>query len=250
MIRYIIHLFFIFAFSVSSSGQAPGYMGKRFMASFDLMSSIVVRGPTAQNKGASPHYLFQNGTTTTEASFALNLNYRINASYIFANNFAVGLNTSFAKTGLCLKYAHQGSATTNAYDHFYTLNYNTIGIDITRSSYLAPIGLYGKLGFGLVTGKGVESNLNVLTDPSFNPASIYTSIKPFPYIQLGLGWKNVLFDRIILDFGFDAAFATIKKVYRNFSSNEFQEHYYLASRARIARHLMINVKVGLGFLIF
>lgn len=242
-IKAILITVLVVSNSLDSSAQISGYMGKRF----SLMSNIYLfptwGGPTANNRGLETYG--QNG-----GGFAFDTKYGAQLNYVVGRRSELFLDMLYSQTGLVSSQV------------FYNLNEANInfGVKIYRKHGLAPLGFnYGfGLGYHLVISKiidhpftGSSSHLLPVVNKSFSVFSVSAQI----------GWNHIIKDRVIVRVGARIGVVVPPVLYESIlpeyeadgsptSYFESQSKFNTGTYLRLAKKNLLNLELGLGYLIF
>lgn len=214
MKQITILLAFIFLWTSQIQSQIPGYQGKRFFAELGGSFFFNMGFPTALNKGpASFPFGAHTGHFTIKDRYSLSLHYVLSRKATFKlayNHQAGGLLTQTTTQSLHSSGIDQHDLFYQLYMHDVNLGFNLYG---SRNSNIAPLGFYWDLGLRLVFIDGVVADQRVeYADNRVDNRPYTDQLNPIPdeplFFMLGIaagwGYRTVIADRLILNFGIDA----------------------------------------------
>jgi hypothetical protein len=205
-------------------GQAPGYMGKRFLAGYGIALSPAITG--SDHNGNS--IFSRNGSNATKHRAAFNFHQEGFAEYVLSNRLSLGLSARFCKTtydNMRETYALVPITYHAGYNSVQRVDRDLQGLYSIKALSLT---LYGKLYFrrALAPWGGY-----IMFGPtlkrytcSYNPDDMYMEYeadndryKTKRYsdfgpqnqsynrfdISFGFGKSRIFYNRIVLDYGFN-----------------------------------------------
>lgn len=233
----------------SSGAQSPGYLGKKFSFSYGLYLN---------NTLSNPNFMGSDGIG------AINLRNVFTLDYVLARKFSLGVSfhyfpTMFSYKGYCNYEVISGNQINSK--HFNGSNtlkskMNVYGIGINPkfflSDHIAPLGSYLKPELLLLLYT-VNSNIEDIGDEKDIPDfKNYSPYKAFA-ISLEFGKNYILFNRLMLDFGFQAGLVFNGSMRPGFAdSYEYNEknYYNFTPKKRLIGNYLFNARLGIGFLVF
>ena len=234
--RFIFALVSIVVLSGGLLAQTPGYMGKRLVAGYGFYFSPALFG----SNGQGSTFFGRGQGNGSDGELAFNVLHEAYVEYALAKRFALGFSAKFYKTSYdnhklaSVNVPYQGT-NINYYgypDGLYYIkgqNYALYGKLFNRN-YIAPWGRY--MMFGV--------NIQRFTC-TYNPAEMqlrYTSYSYDNYppvsdfgppeqtftrfdVLFGFGRTRVIFNRIMLDYGFNVnMFALANTLFDNVSADD------------------------------
>lgn len=207
------------AFIHSAVAQAPGYMGKRFVAGYGFSTSPAIFG--SNGKGNS--IFGRSGGNANDGTFAFNIHHEGFVEYALSKKMMLGFSARFYKTSYDNKRSAIGQIYYPGYSYSQYVSESPEGLYYINGLNLT---LYGKLYFGkyiapwgryMLFGPTIR-RYTCSYDPSEMriPVNIYTTPKQYfsdfgPEkqtftrfdISFGLGRTRVLYNRLTLDYGFN-----------------------------------------------
>lgn len=268
MKKIFLTLFCIAIFTIQSMAQVPGYQGKKFFAEVGLSVFPNFFSTTAQNKGHNSFPFGENtGHFTMKDRYSLSLHYVIGrlSTFKLAYHYQVaGVNAETTTPSLT------NIGLTDYHNLFYQVHYHDVNLGFNlygkrRNSNLAPLGFYWDLGLRLVfaTGDLRDQRVEYANNRADNRpvAADLHPITEDPFVFLfgitGMwGYRTVLFDRLVLNFGIEATFFPqypISIVGFPLSRNNPAETLtsYQKGVIRTAQdRYMLSIHIGIGALIF
>lgn len=223
--NYLKSIIILFVITVNTLlSQSSGYMGKRLTIGYGFHFSPAVFGSNGQGNSILGR---DNGNSST-GEFALNTLHEGHLEYALSKRFSLGFSTKYYKTTYDnTRYVSANRYETNYYGYservsyyggpegLYTikgLNYSLYG-KLFNQKYIAPWGRYMMFGVNVKTYTCIyDPNEMRLKYDSYN----YYNYKDFTDfgdreqkfvkfdLVFGFGRTRVLFNRIILDYGFNA----------------------------------------------
>lgn len=263
----LILLFFVS--SLSSLGQIPGYMGKRFSIGYSNYFFLSALSPTANSSSSG-------------AELGINTTNCINLEYTIRNRTNFCLSFQNSKTGIDpgdMYVESYNGYNYNSYTATYSVkpykpmqitSYNiALGFKFFNSGSLAPIGKYKKLEI-LMLLNHLEYNRNgfLLNNYTSSGASTYGILGTGDYnfntvsVAYTLGRSRVFFDRLVLDGGIRFGFVPAGVFAVMYESDEYAASSLYSTTAgtrrgfrnetytRLFAFQAINFHVGLSFLAF
>jgi hypothetical protein len=248
----------------SANGQTPGYMGKHLTIGYSNNFFPALIGPTAKSQDVG-----------------INATHSFNLEYTIKNRTNLCVSYQRLKTGvdfnyeLSEEYVDQYGSYENALYRYrpksrlpsqLISNNICLGLKFFNSGALAPVGKYRKFELVLLFPKlTYESNAFVAETYSYNYDTTYTlkknigtgeySFKSFA-LTYTFGRQRVLFDRIVLDYGFQLGVHPIGMLSYINSDLEFTTSSNVGSYSRaltnqrLLRYESFNFHIGLGLLAF
>ncbi|MCX6297054.1 MAG: hypothetical protein NTX97_13535 [Bacteroidetes bacterium] len=263
--RYFTFLFFI---TVYSNAQIAGYMGKRFSIGYSNYFMVSAIGPTAN--AISP-----SGNRGVNTTHCLNLEYTIKNR----TNFCLSLqnsNTGVDPGDLGVQKINSFDNSYAYYDYRYApkpykpMNVNSynvgLGFKFFQSGSLAPIGKYKKLELLLMFNHFTYQN-TAFTYYDFNSSTNASGVigtgdyhfKTFA-LTYTIGRSRVLFDRIVIDYGFRFGFvpagvwavltADGATLIETPNSTVTEQRFKYDVNTRLFKYQLVNFHIGLSFLAF
>ena len=255
--KKIIKLVFLLTIIINSNitAQVSGYMGKRFLISWNTYSSPNFYALYSENG------YYDVAKKTTKPSF-LQLNNRIEASYIISRHIGLGLNVGLINTRSYFIEQRLDSSESN-YSGDYQVNYfqnsnkvsgYSIGFTYKYyySNWIAPLGKY----FQIDIFRSYFKITDFYNKPNFSKVkNLNLNLKSLG-INFTFGKSRVYFDRIIISTGLQLGVSD-GLLYTNSSMQTIydydNEDIYLLrknSRAWYAWSTLFNFHLGIGFLAF
>lgn len=266
---YIISLVFI---SSALNAQVPGYQGKTLFFEAGISTMITFQGPTANNRGLKRPKQYPYGKKAQSSNFAFSTRFRAGLYWTFSRKNNLRLNYDYAQTGLVvydLSSPSKGSSETqDEHDIFYRLHMHSIdlGMDIYIGRVsLAPLGMYltPSLKFLFSKGQpidqyvhyaneGLNSIMNGEPNVNFlNPIEIKTSKLD---VALGIQWgyRNILFDRLTLNFAIEHYLfpGLVGIIFGNSNWDRDTRNYNTQRILRLQLHHLMNIHIGVGVLLY
>ena len=262
--RFIILILF-FSMALLTFGQAPGYMGKNFIVSYDIYAFPAFTNPNANG---------QSGIT------AFNFRHAISVDYVTSLNKSFGLSFHHTKTQFEFERTFYYSYTDNSssYPYLeYLVDYDYTQGDISSlafglhtnlyfNQFIAPLGTYFKPELLLVNFKATfdpeEANKNLAENIGSNYTTYPTLATKNSYTTVALGatvgTHYILFDHFIFNIGFQFGWLVGGKKLSDLGDmdtspgNIVSEDNYIpvSGKARLNGQYLFNITTGIGFLIF
>ncbi|MES2733883.1 MAG: hypothetical protein V4714_19200 [Bacteroidota bacterium] len=197
----------------------PGYQGKKL----SIQGSMYFM-PALVNANYSKKSGLLTFNTASEASL----------DYVVGKRNSLGMSYRHARTSNLLGEGKEGVSPDKVFTNSVGIYYRLYRRDFGN---IAPLGRYLQMGAGMMFNKVIEESG---TTTSFNMYSI----------RVGLGKNRVLFDRLLVSYGWEFAYS-----FTGFNAEGvLGATYYYKDEApsmaqyRLLRHSMLNLKVGIGFL--
>lgn len=262
MRKVVLILIFVFVGLILYS-QVSGYQGKRLSIEYNNLFFSALKSPNANG-------YFHPDEGFTDRIFSFNTRNKISADFVLNRRTSVGggiefFNTRFVSTDLigCTQGNDEtyvdwdypiGSISASCYNLHYTF--------FSQNS-IAPLGSYTQLEFGIINYKIFYDEDDLLEelqddyDSGINSITDYKNISPYSAMYLGfsLGKKRVYFNRLIVNTGVQFCYVPSSKPFDFLSDiieSSFSERTYLKEMAkrRIGSHMLFNINIGVGVLIF
>ncbi|MDX2000999.1 MAG: hypothetical protein SFW35_01075 [Chitinophagales bacterium] len=222
-------LFLLLCISISSYGQVPGFMGKKFYIKydFDIQPNILTIG----NKGSS----------------IFDIDHNAGVEYTISKSIVLGLSYGYGK----YKTLYSGY-----YREFDGFRYNDIDYDevgyatvhtvrfdskffLSGLGHIAPRGLYFLTGLSFNSIRpSLADNLNELKLPDVDFSRYYDVA-----IHVGLGRQFIVGNRIVLNYAVDCAIPSFRGVGADDSVEE--RGIQALTNANYGQ-----IRLGIGFLAF
>jgi hypothetical protein len=246
MKKYIIALFLVLSclHTYAQKAVTPGYQGKRF--SFDLTANFF----PALDGFTTNHRTFSIDSEEAGASLgAFNTRYEASLSYAIRRRMTLTAEYGIGKTGFEENWLDVSSGSSSY--GFYVADFKTVGIALLmhgkRSWGLAPIGPYWGVR---VMRTNVSSTLTEVQASGGDAwiklpkSSGATGPKEHFYnVGLTFGARRILFDKLVLNLGFNTHLAGLFEDYLYLSDLEETYMSY-----RVKRTYWFNAHAGIGYL--
>lgn len=244
---------------------------KRLLLQGDFACFPAFQGPTANNRGGSATQLFND----QEESFVLNTRFGGQLSYSFNPHLSTYISYGYFNSAITLAYTSNNLIFTDSINYhnvFYDLHASVLatGVDYfvgkKRQSTLSH-GTYLKFGLAIVFGKAKDIDHMISYPEPFkgydNQLIYELTSEPelklkFTHLALHLAVQQrfVLYKRLTLNVGIESYLlpawfiADTKNINNPISDEEIQVYYQTKIVNRLQRHLLFNLNLGLGVLIF
>jgi hypothetical protein len=231
----------------------PGYQGKRF--SIEITANYF----PAINNLTAKHRAFRLLSDAEETSYgAFNARYEAALSYAIRRRLTLTADYGIGKTGFENSAVVFSDGTSG--NGFYVADFKTLGVGLLmhgqRRWGLAPIGPYWGVKVMRTSAKGT---LKEVSDPVTGYSWVKLSELADGDISIGgdedlkdsffnlgvtFGTKRVLFDKLVLNLGFNVNFVGMTGLIADYYGYE-QNEVMIAS---IQKSYIVNVHVGAGYL--
>jgi hypothetical protein len=247
--------------------QVPGYLGKRLFVKANVSTMLALSNPSATNS-----YLLggQNSSIAKSGTLGFNNVYNVDMGYVLSRRKAVVGNLGYLKTGVYSKaftpslspVRTQGN---DEHDLFYNITGLTVGVGIQNfrlsKGAIAPFGNYNSwsLNYYLYSGDILDKRTRYADDIGRH-AKLGVDPKMFDLV-LGFEWGHnaILFDKVVLSFGYKINLSYQWLSYKLKSDNEFsailasigyegnnQETFEKRVSERMFYHHLFALKLGVG----
>lgn len=248
MNRFIVVFVLLLYSQVWSLAQVPGYLGKKVAIGYTLNSGM----PFART--------FMEGSYAPDVNYSGNSNliflpirHNLNLEWVLTEKISVEGGVGFYKAGMFssesepnyieMEYAGLSRnasrwSSPSKYDYVRTSNqYYKFGFNFFSGNYLAPHGTYWNLSYMRNTGI-IQYVLNdVSTDFAIITSNGFAVTK---------GFRNILFNSIIFDYGFGFGYMFGKK---QESGNLMAEQTLIGNQTSMLNAgILLNVHVGIKYL--
>ncbi len=241
----------VFLLTTSAQSQNSGYLGKHFSLNYNLYTSQAITGPSEHGgKGwlsfNTNHHFFLDAAVARSLSIGLSFAY-VHTNFSYENTLSDYYLLADGHGGFSLQHVSLRSNSVG--------NMDVYGIGIYQRIFfkgsIAPLGTYIKPELMIQLIKPSAGNPVYLfapaeyTGPEFvDPGTVVNYA-----LMIDFGQNRLLFNRMFIDYGFRIGLSP-----RHFASKNtvYGETNYLerASLERMGRHLLFNVKLGIGVLLF
>lgn len=232
--------------SASVFGQAPGYMGRKFLITGDV---------SFFNALFNPNHNMNQGLNT----FSFNVRSTTDLDYVIARNGTIGLTFDVFTTGMQYKWQDQNYSDLlvpnidSRFDHArlfgygYGINYKVF--QNPNKGGIAPVGNYAKFDLMLldVRVRPVDDN----TDQAHSFSQRFFT----PSMSITFGRQRILWDFLVLrsaiqigfvPLGFTPYFQGLDNgIERGTQQQDLRAH----AEARLMTYYLLNVNFGVGFLL-
>lgn len=244
--------------------QVPGFMGKRFMVWADInptpalfvqnVNNSVVGAREVSSTGGQSLAIVGSGTQTDKSNWlAMNVRPQINAEYLFARRYSVGVSYSRIAVGTIHGYLDgppSDQPDTYAKDKYLrdldVLKGTATGIHLKMyfGGLIAPMGSYQTLALYL-TKTNTYDNKKAAAKQFRNDFS-------YPVLTYSLGRQSMIAKNLLLKTGveFGWAFVPVNFIFEDSDDWTVQDYSgYNAHRSLFGAYLF-NINVGLGYVLF
>lgn len=253
-----------------ANAQAPGYLGKHFLINYEFYTMPALSNPNINGK---------SGITS------LNTRHAVSVDWVTGLRQSVGLSFHYTKSQFKfdknlqynLKYldysgeAHETMETMNYGDTKGDLTAYAIGLhtNLYFNQYIAPLGTYFKPEILLVImnvsydSSQANQNLRANTLNQYgNPSGpVLSNDSPYLTAAIGatIGTHYIFFNRVVFDIGFQFGIMYAENLIGHLMKDgpelvqgKINEKNFLkvAAQNRLTGQYFLNVKAGLGILIF
>lgn len=219
----ILFLFFFSVFTFLTQAQVPGFLGKRA----SVYAGIYLSPTLAQSEGPLPE-LF-NKKYAVGVDYIVGLKSNLSFSYHYHT-------TPVTDLGFDNAFANHENFRYGLNSHIFSLSFQKY---VKKSDYVAPVGTY--FSFGLMTAfftlKDSEENIF--------PKGTKMARGQVSGVTFGIGKKRVLFRRIIIDAGVEAALMLISP---KVDGNTINSDFITASKERVFWSNFLNLKLTAGYI--
>lgn len=246
----------VFSNCCLNAQDAPGYLGKRFTVAY-YASMFPNFKYESYNKDFDEQHLF-----------ALNLRNNFEAEYVLTRNMSVGADYRFLKTGTMIDIWNYSESDPDYYpslDGYLNIKSSMAGVHVTfykwQRGFIAPLGGYSKLGLNYMVSNGVAGTTDVSPSSSKYVRYAYEPVKSIVFTA-GFGYQNIIFNYMTFNFGVDIGINSKgwgPLIQNGFEPGNINDQYDTeegiqdgidAMNARLASMLLLNINVGLGFIVF
>jgi len=231
-----IAVFLVAVSSTKSSGQVPGYLGKRFLFSYDAK--------------VSPN-LYKFIDNPQHGNPIINYMHNLEVEYVIAQGGVIGLTAKYTRNQFDLQNDYQTAVlddgeTTGGIVDFKAIAFSYKAFKRSKGM-LAPLGPYFKSEFGL----GQLSFRPELE--RYENELIFKDSYLVPFIGIGIGKQFILWDYMLVDMGmelttpfnfFPVLTGTTPVLNLNQKRNDDNAH------KRMYRQLFFNFRIGVGLAAF
>ncbi|MCF8299326.1 MAG: hypothetical protein K9J13_17385 [Saprospiraceae bacterium] len=261
-------LIVIVLFGINGFAQAPGYQGKKLSVECNYLFF-----PAFSSPGTG--YYHGDQMKFYDKLFNFNKRYKISIDYVLNRRNSVGVGFEFFKSRFQFDPGFDYSID-NTYDWDYEYfqsdqalgNISAKGLNFHYTTFynksLAPLGKYAQLDFGImVYNSTVDQEMledeilgNKWRTNDFIPELTENRNDKTIYFGLTFGKKRIFFDRLLVNSGFQFCYVpgayTIIKDVLEINNDRLNEQTFLSSAGhkRIFKHMLFNLNLGVGFLIF
>ena len=242
--------------------QASGYQGKRLSVEYSNLFFSAVINPNANG-------FYNENDLKIMRIFSFNTRNKISVDYVLDRKTSVGGGIDFFKTRFIFSRSFEVETISNTIlsSSDYTkgdlsaMCFN-IHYTIFNDRSLPPLGKYSQFELGLIKYK-VDYNEDDLFEDlaeheGINAVEVdlenqnsYTKL----YLGYTIGKKRIFFDRLIVNTGLQFCYVPGSNYFSDntfFGDNsDFSKFTYLenAGKQRIGKHMLLNIKVGVGLLV-
>lgn len=259
------------------SSQAQGYQGFNWTVEANISSFISLTGPTWNNRGLATQYPYVYVPPGTEgrSTFALSNQYKMTITNAYQRNKAISFEYAYIPTAVNIDFRRDSLVSIDGVfrgvnisdDLLYQLpihafNLNFLFFGSVKKGNLAPMGSFFKLGIGFYAGNGKFADGHTTTDgervrlSENNLPNIFANAKTnffAPTINLGYHNRTIFAERFTFRIGADMGIVLAKgfgNAYFSAPSEDFRDEYIKSINARVGRLLVVNINVGMGYLLF
>jgi hypothetical protein len=236
---------------MNAAAQNSGFQGRHFSLNYAVFTSQAFTGP-AEGGGSGV--------------FSFNTNHHFNLDAVVARRLSLGASFEYAHTRFSFKERFTDYYTaTDEYGSPYTAsiklsssstgNIEIYGIGIYPRIFfkgsIAPLGTYFKPEFIVQLVKVYPGNPSYLiSTPNYDGPEFVNKSPYLNYmIMLEFGQNRLFFKRLFLDYGFRIGIMPKATKYFDAARND-RTYLEVESMSRISRHMLFNVKAGIGVLLF
>lgn len=227
-------------------------MGKRMSVGYDFSFA-----PTIFNPG------YHSGTEYTEGHLIINTRHNFNLDYLISRDVSIGVTYKRFRSGTYayfdVNYVDEYGDTSIGYSSAgFILPFKTSCYGITlkkfrfdRKGSLAPLGMYYECQLMYMSIKG-EPYLDS-TNSYYENVFLSTEGNNFgaEHMIAGLfdiGRQSLYFDHLLVNTGFEFGLSTAGLFNGADTANEAE--YKRAMKSRAGGHILININLGVGWIIF
>lgn len=265
-----VFLIFIILYNLQAFAQVPGYQGKRLSFEYNNYFFPSLANPTAKGN-------YNHNDESRKKLFSFNSRNRLSLDFVINRRNSFGLGYEFIRSRYMFNYEVEYRFFNPDVNKYYTdYQFFHIPIDIITArslnfhytffskSSLAPLGNYLQIDIGVT-----EYRLNYNEDLAIEKIEKYYGYSGWEqiyikdrnpyhtgYIGLSFGKKRIFFDRLIVNRGVQFAFVPRSNRMNDiFNVNPIvpitQNNYLeMLGKSRIFNFMLVNINLGLGFLIF
>ncbi|MFT4666572.1 MAG: hypothetical protein ACI8YQ_001304 [Polaribacter sp.] len=264
---FITFLTALFIFPFLMNGQAPGYLGKKALVSFNYSVFPGFFGPSQNNRG-------RNAFEERSGKTGLNYEFDLGFDYVVGRYRSLGLHVGQYYTGTLIEdletrplNSSSGSFSSDEHDLLFRVNVRSASIILSRfkreKGGLAPIGNRFYWGFkrnfikSEIIDKKTSYSSQIGIAQGHGPLGIDQEVA-FNYLLFGWSNDQIFWDKVLFKTGFRMAvplslsylgdaFETNPSSDRRYDS---QYHYELNVFRRLMWHEFIRFDIGVGYLLF
>jgi hypothetical protein len=281
MSKYI-RLFTILAFASGSSfaQEVPGYLGQKFIFSYEAAFWPTAANPTGPDYEIESFY---EGVESTDFDLGLSIKHHLRADYVYSKSLTYGArlgyfssyygNTIRPENASSELFLNFGNDLPPRLKEFGEITDISLGFSVKKfSKHFAPLGKFFEFGLELhlISFGNLVFQYDETTDPNNNTLQTFernvdggstVNLSVF----LGQGVNRVISDKYVLGFGYELGFALfgyenantlfipndiIESEPINIDENDsvIQEGMANAANGRIFGQALFNLKLSIGIL--
>jgi len=238
--------------TLAGHAQVPGYMGKRLSVGYDFSFAPAIFG-----EGYHPP------TEYHTVNLVINTRHNFNLDYLISRDVSIGVTYKRFQTGTDAifkvnyvdPYNYSDAGRTSA-DYIIPMKTSCFGVTLKkfrfeRKGSLAPLGRYFEFQLMYMSMHGepvldssTNSNSNFFLDAEGNDFGTEHMIAGL----FGVGRQMLYFDHLLVNTGFECGLSTAGLFNGADSENEYE--YKKAIKSRAGGHILLNIYIGVGWIIF
>lgn len=263
----------------TSKAQSPGYMGKKFIAKVELLTT-----PTFYKRNDINGYEKYEDVTSING-FGFSVTPSIGIEYVIGKGASAGIAFRTSSLKMPMNFYIQEEFYDEDVEEYFTIGY--LGETKLKSKMtsiyfkfyphekrgsIAPIGRFHQLEF-LFGGTTYENGEVIITDPLDPDANLdspgylnyilYDDVSelafeekiPIQMLKYAYGFETVIKDKIPVEMSMQLAFS-VAEYFAEFTGNgvygqtEGEDEFYNDLNNRFSRSLNLTFNIGLGYLVF
>ena len=267
------------AITFTSNAQSPGYMGKKFIAKVELLTT-----PTFYKKNDINDYeIYEDAGSIKPIGFSITPS--IGIEYVLGKGVAAGIALRTSSLKMPMHIYIEETYLDERIDEYVSVGYlGEVKLKSNMTSMyfkfyphqkrgaIAPLGRFHQLEyiFGHTTYTNGKSKITDPTDPTiYNNGTgtrnyiLYEDVSdlgfeekiPFQMLKYAYGFETVIKDKIPLEMSLQFAFSVtdyISELTGNgiYGNSEGENEFIIDVSSRLSRSLNLTFNIGLGYLVF